>query len=151
MQVIKDNFPQLSNMFLDNNEKLQTNAQSSQVDLVSSVSNTVGDNLDNLIRSIKLAHLELLKQGNMQIMEQLQTLINKLSEEAWSKGLSLAPVGQQSEQQESNARMCGRPKAIYQFVAKCIVHLQSPALKPAYPASAAAIEADLEKRRYYTQ
>jgi len=61
MQVIKDNFPQLSNMFLDNNEKLQTNAQSSQVDLVSSVSNTVGDNLDNLIRSIKLAHLELLK------------------------------------------------------------------------------------------
>ena len=69
MQVIKDNFPQLSNMFLDNNEKLQTNAQSSQVDLVSSVSNTVGDNLDNLIRSIKLAHLELLKQGNMQIME----------------------------------------------------------------------------------
>ena len=69
MQVIKDNFPQLSNMFLDNNEKLQTNAQSSQVDLVSSVSNTVGDNLDNLIRSIKLAQLELLKQGNMQIME----------------------------------------------------------------------------------
>ena len=103
--------------------------------MVSMVSNTVGDNLDNLIRSIKLAHLELLKQGNLQIMEQLQTVVNKLSEQAWSNGVSLAPVGQQSEQQESNARICGRPKAIYQFIAKCLVHLQSPVLNPAYPVS----------------
>ena len=69
LQVIKNNFPQLSNMFLDNNEKLQMSANSGPVDLVSTVSNTVGDNLDNLVRSVKLAHLELMKQGNLQILE----------------------------------------------------------------------------------